>query len=100
MGLGSPQEPRGLVCNSQQLLSPMEGAGWGSPQATPPNPSSVSRFAPLSLPPGVFVPQIPSPKHRPLKGLETFLPSHGAGLALHTLTGWRQAGGGVLEAGR
>lgn len=48
MGLGNPQEHRGLVCNSQQVLSPMEGAGWGSPQATHPNPNFVSHFVPSS----------------------------------------------------
>lgn len=67
-GLGSPQEHRGLVCNSQQLLSPMEGAGWGSPQATPPNPSSVSRFAPLSLPPGGVCASNPFSKASPTQG--------------------------------
>lgn len=79
--------PTGIGLHFPAGVVPHGRCRMGLPQATHPNPNSVPHFAPLSLPPRLFVPQIPSPKHQPLKGLETFLPSH------WVETNWRRSPG-------
>lgn len=82
MGLGTHRNTE--VCNSQQVLSPMGGAGWGSHTQIPTLCPTLLLCPFLQ---GVCASNPFSKGLEQLRGLGTFLPSHGAGLAL---TGWRQ----------